>query len=230
MQSNETIERFLDRERPPFNYERQLFNDHFCWVLPALREDTPTPYELEIQPSSKCNLRCEWCCGTALTCGKLPDKLGSEEMRTIAGRVADLSDEEFGIETVKFCGTTGEPLMNPHTAHTISMFKNLGKRVILFTNGVLLDVEDSAGIPNLDYVALGDRLNVSLDCGSEETFQAIKKAKGFGRIVKNLERIVRRKTELGTDLDIRLSYVISTKNQAEIYQTAKLAQRLGLTK
>ncbi len=219
--------RLLKRNSAPFDYEKQLFNDHFPRVVSALNGEHPSPYEIEIQPTSKCNLRCIHCFGTALTCERIPDKMGQKEFETIAQRIKDFKLGEHTVETVKFCGTTGEPLVNPATAQNIKLFKDLGKKVILYTNGLWLNRTTPEGKEYLDYVLDADKINLSLDAGSRETFINIKGVDGFDRIIDNLRRLVRKRDEEGSNLRIDVSYVIGSHNYKEIFLAAETAKDAG---
>ena len=219
--------RLLKRNSAPFDYEKQLFNDHFPRVVSALNGEHPSPYEIEIQPTSKCNLRCIHCFGTALTCERIPDKMGQKEFETIAQRIKDFKLGEHTVETVKFCGTTGEPLVNPATAQNIKLFKDLGKKVIFYTNGLWLNRTTPEGKEYLDYVLDADKINLSLDAGSRETFINIKGVDGFDRIIDNLRRLVRKRDEEGSNLRIDVSYVIGSHNYKEIFLAAETAKDAG---
>jgi MoaA/NifB/PqqE/SkfB family radical SAM enzyme len=221
---------FLNRGEPPNDYERQLIKNHKERIISILKGDIIPPYEVEIQPSSNCNLKCEHCFGKALTCKKLENKIGEKEMDIIADRICDFRINGFQIETVKFCGTTGEPLMNPSVLYGIDLFKKIGKNVIVFTNGLFLDKKYENGTKKeyLDYILNADKLLVSLDCSSEETFKDLKGRGGFNRIQKSLEKLVNKREQQNSKLSINIGYVIGEKNYHEIVPTTKLMRDIGV--
>ena len=153
----------LTKSAPPFDYEKQIFNDHFENVMSTLNGDNPPPYEIEIQPTSNCNLRCKHCFGTFLTSNRIEDKIGMEEMKILSKRISEFDKDKLKIETVKFCGTTGEPLANPSTVYGIKLFKDKNKKVILYTNGLWLDKKTKENKEYLEYVLDADKINISLD-------------------------------------------------------------------
>jgi MoaA/NifB/PqqE/SkfB family radical SAM enzyme len=207
---------FLKRGKPPCDYGRQLMTEHFDRVEAILEGKVVPPYEIEIQPSANCNLRCKHCLGRDFS--KLGDILGFREMVNIAKQVDDFRDNGFGIETVKFCGTTGEPLMNPVVLPAIEIFKGLGKKVILFTNGLSLGKKYNGG-KYLDYVAKADKINISLDAGSEEVFKSLKGRGGFEEIIKGA-----RELRAKSGLNIVVSYVIGKENYCDVARTAGLVK------
>jgi MoaA/NifB/PqqE/SkfB family radical SAM enzyme len=229
-ENQEEFNRFLNKGEPPNDYENQLIKNHKGRIISILNGDIIPPYEIEIQPSSNCNLKCEHCFGKALTCNKLENKIGKKEMNIIAERICDFRTNGFQTETVKFCGTTGEPLMNPSVLYGIDLFKSLGKKVILFTNGLFLDKKYENGTKReyLDYLLNMDELILSLDCGSEETFIDLKGSIGFNRIKNSLEQLINKRDQTNSKLSINIGYVIGEKNYHEIVETTKLMRNIGV--
>jgi MoaA/NifB/PqqE/SkfB family radical SAM enzyme len=227
---NESEQRFLKllrRNGAPFDYERQLFNDHYQNVLGVRKGDRPIPYELEIQPTSICNLKCEHCFGKALTCSRLEDKMDMPELEKIAQRISEFHEGAYTVETVKFCGTTGEPLVNPITIPGINLFKKIDKKVILYTNGLWLDKKTNQGITYAEAITQADKVNISLDAGTPQTFFEIKKVDGFNRTIKNIENLVASRNTHHSPLRIDVSYVIGPKNYLEVETTVNLIRQLG---
>ena len=217
---------FINRGEPPLDYERILVKDHKKRIEAILRGENPPPYEVEIQPSSNCNLACEHCFGKCYK--RLPNLLGKKEIKKISEEIRDFQKNEFKIEIAKFCGTTGEPLLNSTIADGIDIFKEMGKKVIVFTNGLWLDekIEGKNEIYS-DYILKADKLNLSLDAGSKETFFRLKKVQGFERIIKSLENLVEKREENGSKLKIVVSYVIGEENYHEVVPSTRLIKNVG---
>jgi len=217
------LERYLGRGQPPCDYERQLLRTQAPSLKAILAGKHPPPYELEIQPSSLCNLDCTSCFGrdNAL----LPNRMGKEEMRTIAGQVEDFVEDGFGVDIVKFCGITGEPLVNPAIAEGIELFKAQKKKLIVFTNGLNLDRRVGRAT-YADHLLEVDKLNVSLDAGSEEIFIRLKGRPGYHRILTSLSDLVRRRGG-GRTPYVVVSYVIGTKNYQDIVSAAQVSRDVG---
>jgi len=218
---------FLDRGEPPRDYERQLLKEHKKRIKLILEGKIIPPYEVEIQPSSVCNLTCKHCFGKVLTKKNLPNRIGEDELDIIANRINDYKSDGFEIDVAKFCGTTGEPLVNPSMMYGINLFKDLGKKVIVFTNGLWLD-KKYKGKEYLEYIAKADRLNLSLDAGSEETFVKIKGRLGYQRILYNLEKLIEKREQENTNLNVTVSYVVGKENYNETSKLAKEIKNIGV--
>lgn len=218
---------FLNRGEPPCDHERQLIEKHEDRMLAIFQGKIVPPYEVEIQPTSLCNLNCKHCFGKALTSKRLENKIGRKELEIIAERINEFRENEFQIETVKFCGTTGEPLVNHASLDGINIFKNLGKKVVYFTNGLWLDKLYKKR-KYLDYVLDADDLRLSLDLGSEKTFFELKRKLGFNRIIKNIKELVEKRGQTKSKLNIIVGYVIGRKNYHEIVKATKLVKNLGV--
>jgi len=221
-ENQKRFQKFLNRGNPP--YEKILLKYHEKRILAILKGEIVPPQELEIQPSSKCNLKCKHCFGKTLTNKFLEDRIGEKEIEVLAKKINEYKEGEFEIESVKFCGTTGEPLINPAMLHGINLFKDLGKNIVVFTNGLYLD-KIYQGKKYLEYLTDINRLNVSLDAGSERTFMDLKGRIGFSRTIKSLGELIEKKNG---KLKVNVSYVISEKNPNEIVKTTKLMDDLGV--
>jgi MoaA/NifB/PqqE/SkfB family radical SAM enzyme len=220
--------KLLTRNGAPFDYEKQLFDNHYKRIIEILNDNNPPPYEIEIQPTSACNLKCEHCFGSILTSELLPNKMDKKAMEKIAERINEFEINNHEIETVKFCGTTGDPLVNPATVHSIKLFKNIGKKVIIYTNGLWLDKISENGKKYLDYLLEADKVNISLDAGTKETFLKIKKVDGFEKTIKSIKELVEKRNKTKSNLRIDLSYVIGLQNYSEIVKITKIANKIGV--
>lgn len=221
-ENQKKFRKFLNRGNPP--YEKILLKYHEKRVLAILDEKIIPPQEVEIQPSSRCNLKCKHCFGKTLTKKNLENRISEKEMEILAKRINEYKEGDFKIESVKFCGTTGEPLVNPAMLYGINLFKDLGKNIVVFTNGLYLD-KIYQGKKYLEYFTDINRLNVSLDAGSERTFMNLKGRAGFSRILKSLGELIEKKNG---KLKVNVSYVISEKNPEEIVKTTRLMDDLGV--
>ena len=228
LKDEETFQNFLNRGEAPLNYEKFLLKseDDRNRVIAILQGKIVPPFELEIQPSSICNLRCKHCFGRNYNL--LPNKIGKEEFKILAEKIEEFKENDFEIEIVKFCGTTGEPLVNSSTPYALNLFKAMGKKVVIFTNGLNLDkIVENSNIKYYESVARTDRINLSLDAGSEKTFHDLKGKYGFERIMKSLEEIAKIRDKENTGIDIRVSYVIGGINYGDVVEATKRVKEAG---
>ena len=210
------------RKSPPCNYEAQLLRDHPKRIKEILAGNLVPPYELEIQTTSRCNLKCSHCLGRDFQ--RINHSMNQEDLELMLYRADEFKEGEFQIDTIKFCGSTGEPLLNPVTLDGIEISKDMGKNTVLFTNGTLLG-RRIGNYHYYDIVAKADRINISLDADSEETFVKVKGCKGFDSILYNIGYLLDRKKDSSK---VVVSYVINQQNYPGIIPIAQTLSSTGV--
>lgn len=226
-ENNEQFLRFLNRGSTPFDYERRVFESQFERLLRIYDGKFTPPYEVEIQPSSRCNINCVWCVGGSFP--KLENILGKKEMRKITADLVDFEEDGFKVDTIKFSGFVGEPLVNPATIDGLEILIAAGKRVGLFTNGILLDRMTDDNRRYLDVVADASYIHLSLDAGSPETYSMLKgKKEDFERIMRNLKEIVSAREKRKSKLEIGVGYIITPENYLEIVPICTMLKDYGV--
>ena len=219
--------KFLNRGEPPCDYGRQLLEEDRDRVNAILQGKIVPPKEIEIQPTSLCNLNCKHCFGKALTSRRLENRITEKEMKILVERINTFSENGFKAgETIKLCGTTGEPLVNPASLYAIKLFKNIGRKVVFFTNGLWLD-KQYKNRPYFEYILEADSLRLSLDAGGEETFIRLKGRLGFNKIISNLETLLQKRVQQDSRLNVIIGYVVGQENYHDIVQATQLMKNLG---
>lgn len=134
----------------------------------------------------------------------------------------------FGIENVSFSGLIGEPLVARRAlVPAMAYLAEQGMRVGLFTNGVLMNDQVIDVLLNTAYVHL------SLDAASPATYAALKfrghKAgeTKFERALENLRKLVERRAEADSGLEISVSFILYPENYHEVYEAAALVREAG---
>ncbi len=223
-QKNEkTFLEYLKRGENGMPYEKILLKNHFNRIQSILAGENPPPYELEIQPSGICNANCKHC--WAKNYQKLENKLINKEIwDKILEEVLDFRKNQFKIDIIKFCGSTGDPLVNPLTQYAIN--KIIGKRYLrLFTNGISLGQhkQDNKYIETLAKI---NRLNISLDAATTPTLYKTKPgAKKIGIKNEDILKAAEKIKKIGKDnINLEISYVITKDNHLEISEAAKKAR------
>lgn len=212
------IQNILQSGKPPFDYGNILLREYKNQIFSYFNGENPIPYEIEIQPSSKCNANCLHCWAKKFP--RLEDKLEREENADrIIGEVLNFKYEKFNVPKIKFCGSTGDPLMNPIIDYIINGF--YGKREMrLFTNGIKIGQEKE----NLEYLTSLSKLNsiyLSIDSGTTETLWKIKSgAKKIGVSIEDIFQGARKIKEIN-NTGIFASYVITKDNYNEIIEASK---------
>lgn len=170
---------------------------------------------LRISVTDRCNIRCFYCMPEENIQFRPRDELLTfEEIARFTRIVAPL-----GIDKVRLTG--GEPLVRAELPKLIEMIRRTPgiEEIALTTNGILLAEQAEA----LKRAGL-DRLNISLDGLSEETFKRISRREGLDRVLKGIFAARR----VGFER-IRLNAVaIRGITEAEVIPLGEFARRHGM--
>jgi GTP 3',8-cyclase len=132
--------------------------------------------DLRISVTDRCNLRCTYCMPLDVDFRPRDELLDDEEIARVVAVAAGL-----GVRTLRITG--GEPLVRPQLAALVRLLAAVPgiEEVALTTNGLLL-AEQAA-----DLRAAGlQRLNVSLDALSADTFERIARRRGLEAVLAGL--------------------------------------------
>lgn len=237
----EILRRYLpSHDSTPFNHNRYLLVDKTAYLTAFVEKRAFPPFEVEIQMSSECNLSCAWCIGAEVQSEQcvfpLRNNIKPHNIRTVTDGLIRFKIGGLKVDTVKFSGFIGEPLMNKQaTLDAIRTLKGEGFRIGLFTNGVLIDDEVSATLANVHYV------HFSLDAG-RESFWWLKEQRWTGyrerrtdyneanyeKVIGNIRRLNEDRRKLPqSPLAINVGYVIVKGNQRHIFDAAKDVKEAG---
>jgi MoaA/NifB/PqqE/SkfB family radical SAM enzyme len=167
--------------------------------------------KIYVEPTNRCNLDCRTCMRHGWE-----EELGFMEFRLFQKIMADLIF--FPMKPAIFFGGFGEPLSHPRIADMVALAKEVGSFVELISNGIPLDEEMTRRL-----IAAGlDRLWVSIDGASSESYADVRLGDHLPDIIANLERLnaMNGKPELG------ISFVAMRRNVADMAAVAELARRL----
>jgi MoaA/NifB/PqqE/SkfB family radical SAM enzyme len=167
---------------------------------------------LYVEPTNRCNLDCRTCMRHGWE-----EDLGFMEFSLFEKIVAGL--RAFPGPPGIFFGGFGEPLGHPRITDMVKAAKSIGSEAELISNGILLDDSMAERL-----VAAGlDRLWVSIDGASPQSYADVRLGDYLPMIIANLERLNARsnKPELG------ISFVAMKRNIADLPAILDLAKRLG---
>lgn len=123
-----------------------------------------------------------------------------------------------------FFGGFGEPLTHPRILEMIASAKQVGSSVELITNGILLNSEMSS-----DLIKLGlDRLWVSLDGATPQSYADVRLGNMLPRVLENLEglRKLLRKTSSPVPR-LGIAFVAMRRNIGDLPVLIDLGKKLG---
>ena len=176
--------------------------------------------KIYIEVTNLCNLDCVTCMRNVW--GELPGKMSEKTFESIFDTVTGMSP----LPTV-FFGGYGEPLIHQKIAGWVKRFKELGVRVEMITNGLLLTEERS-----LQFIRAGlDMLWVSLDGSSPESYADVRVGSSLPQVIENLKTL-RRIRYKATDIDntkpnLGIAFVAMKDNIAELPEVLRLGISLG---
>lgn len=179
----------------------------------------PPPRMAIVYPTYVCNHRCWGCDYTEEN--KSKRSYSEQEFLSVIQQLHDI-----GVKSVEFCGG-GEPTLNPHLTKALDLMVVLGLSFGFLTNGTNLTDELIERL-----VKHGSYCRISLESGSEETFnitkRPINKAASFSRVVENIKNLVRLRNERRavTKLQISIKYSIDQMNYQDVVKAVELAERL----
>ena len=176
----------------------------------------PLPTNLYFEVTNRCNLPCQHCVRTFNLHEEERDPL-PEELRRAAGGLPDLRRMVLhGI---------GEPLLNKNLPEMIRFAKARGAWVLFNSNGTLLNRSWQDALIDCGL----DELRISLDAATPETFEKIRGAPSFGKIIANLRQFVARKAERGVSHPrLSLWFVAMESNIHELPALVDLAADIGI--
>ena len=176
--------------------------------------------KIYIEPTNLCNLDCVTCMRNVW--GESAGTMNDQTFERIFESIKSISP----LPTV-FFGGYGEPLIHPKVVEWAKRFKDLGARVELITNGLLLTEEKA-----LRFIRMGlDMLWVSLDGSSPESYADVRLGSSLPKVIENLKTL-RRIRYKATDIDntkpnLGIAFVAMKDNIADLPEVIQLGISLG---
>ncbi|MCK4669640.1 MAG: radical SAM protein [Nanoarchaeota archaeon] len=144
--------------------------------------------EINLEFVSFCNLRCKWC---TLDHSKKKEIMSEGLLHKFLNNL--ISDNRFRKVEFLYLWNGGEILLHPNLIGMLKIIKEYKEiahnkrvyfpKIVLLTNGVLLDKKIARDILNLNVI---DVMRFSIDGGSRETFEEIRRGAKWDMIFKNI--------------------------------------------
>lgn len=170
-----------------------------------------------IEPTDLCNLDCATCMRNVWdeTPGWMQPELFAHVLDGL---------KAFSPLPLVFFGGYGEPLAHPRLIEMIRAVRELGAPVELISNGVLLDEARSAALIDAGV----DRLWVSLDGATPESYSDVRLAAELPHVVENLRRLRQLRERAGRDRpQLGVAFVAMRRNIADLPAVLRLGLSLG---
>ncbi len=181
-----------------------------------LRPLSPPLTKVYVEPTSRCNLACKTCMRKSWD--EQPGEMAAETYERFLRGLRGIST----VHTVAFWGF-GEPLLHPNILGMIGAASRQGYETELITNGLLLNAEISAGLVEAGL----DRLVVSLDGTTPETYSKVRDGASFETVMSNMEGLRRAKAARhGRKPSIGVEFVLMKSNLADLEGLMPVARRM----
>lgn len=172
------------------------------------------PVSCAIEPANVCNLRCPLCAAGAGLLGRPKGVMGAPEFERLVRKLPG------SLGTLYLWGQ-GEPFLAPGFLGMVRFAADRGFRTVTSTNGHFLD--DVAGIVKSGL----DKLIVSLDGASQETYGSYRAGGDFRKVVEGLRCVACEKKRLGRGPEIVVQCVVNRMNEHERDVIRRIASEVG---
>ncbi len=177
------------------------------------------PLEAFIEVSARCNLRCQMCAISFDT-----------RYRGSSGRPAFLQPQLFkrlrpifpGLLRAHLYGL-GEPVLNPHLTDYIRELSSAGVEVWFTTNATLIEQEKAEAFAE----AGADRVSISIDGATAETYETIRRGAKFDRLLRGLEALSNARRRHGKPR-LTVNFVAMKSNLDELPALVELCAGFGI--
>ncbi|KKL60489.1 hypothetical protein LCGC14_2204790 [marine sediment metagenome] len=200
----------------PFNSMKILFWSKHMEAF--AKEEYPPPPSVDVDPSNMCNFKCMWCNAYDIICKK-SNNLPTKHLIKISDMCAD-----WGVKSMCVAGG-GEPMMNVGFLLLLQRNHKNDIETGVITNGSLIkDKHIDTMVDTCRWVG------ISVDSGTKETFEKIKKVRKdmFDVVINNINKLTNKIKQVNSKCDVAYKYLLHPLNASEIYEAAKLAKSLGV--
>jgi len=176
------------------------------------------PVSISIEPTTSCNLRCPECPSGLRSFTRPTGMMKKELFETVITQLApSLSYLIFYFQ--------GEPYLHPHLLEMIKLASERKIYTATSTNAHYL-LDEAAK----ETVKSGlDRLIISLDGTTQETYQSYRIGGKFDKVIEGTENILRWKKELKSKTPhVIFQFLVVKHNEHQIEDVKKLAKTLGV--
>jgi MoaA/NifB/PqqE/SkfB family radical SAM enzyme len=178
------------------------------------------PTYVQIEPVGQCNLRCQMCAIQFRQDGPPYGPLAFMDFDAFT-RLVDQFDtlQELHLQGL------GEPMMHPRFFDMVAYAANKGVRVSINTNLTLLNARRA----ELCVTSGLDRIHVSIDGATAETYERIRVRSHFDRVVRNLGLLQDARALLGSDRPaVRMVTVLMRQNLHELPDLVRFAHEWNM--
>jgi radical SAM protein with 4Fe4S-binding SPASM domain len=184
-----------------------------------LRTFHPTgyPFMLQIEPTSRCNLRCPLC-----PVGR--DELGRPKRDMTLSEFKGIIDDVRRWVMLLVLWDWGEPFANPELPQIVRYASDAGMRTVTSTNAHYLSNDDQVAA----ILSSGlSTLIVAIDSIDDAEYRAYRIGGQLEKAITGLKKVVALKRALGSHTLINLRMVAMRQNEHQIGEMRRLAREIG---
>ncbi len=197
-------------------------------VVEFIETENTSPVLIEVDPSNACNHACSFCLSSYIHFDKYKGTETFSRALMPRNMLMDLCKDfvDMKVRAVNWTGG-GEPTLNKHLKEAIQYCGKNGIKMGMFTNGTLFDKHDlfDTLVDHMTWV------RISVDCGTEETYNNVRIPKGgadWNKMLFNVNKLIEVNKSKGNKIDIGVGFVISPDTYHEIVDFAKAFKKMDL--
>jgi MoaA/NifB/PqqE/SkfB family radical SAM enzyme len=203
-----------------YTYNKLYFDIFWDWIrghpsmIRFLNRFAPFPSYIEVEITTRCNLRCIMCEHTYW--GEPPRDMTFEQFRCIVDQ----------FPALKWIGLTGigESFMNRDFMKMLEYVKKKGVFVELFDNLYLVDEKTAERLIDLGV----DKLLMSIDAATAETYEKVRPGSKFDRVISHVRNLYELKKAKGAHFPhISFHYIVNKYNLEEMPQFLDLVESIA---
>ena len=178
------------------------------------------PAFIQIEPVGQCNLRCQMCSIQFRQDGPPHGPLAFMDFATFTNLI-----DQFPAPQELHLQGLGEPMMHPRFFEMVAYAAAKGIQVSTNSNLTLLNARRAEAC----VTSVLERLHVSIDGATAETYERIRVRSHFDRVIRNLELLLAARERLGSNRPhVRMVVVAMRQNLHELPDLVRLAHRLQM--
>lgn len=177
------------------------------------------PLELFLEASARCNLRCRMCAINFDS--RYQPKNGRPPL--FLPELFDRLRPTFPTLMRAHLYGLGEPVLNPHLTDYIRDLSDAGVEVWFTTNATLIDDEKADAFAR----AGADRISISIDGGSAETYERIRRGASFEALMRGLRALGKARERYGKPR-LTVNFVGMKSNIHELPRLIELGAEVGI--
>jgi len=167
-------------KKPIFRNPKKLYN--FVTANP-LKDTHPTALQVEV--TSKCNMKCEYCIHHLMVENDKP--IGTMSME----QYLEILDRHKDTLILLHLQGQGEPFLHPQYGEMVKEAKRRGLMLLAFTNGTLLNAKNRKMLLEADF----DLLYLSFDMQDKAGLERTRIGMPYDKVVHNYQQLVKERDE-----------------------------------